>query len=208
MVTSDTTPQDRAVKILLEASLGFQAIRDAEDPDAPVNDKYFEDQAAFQIKALSDAGLLSSGTQEDQGDGSLRSTAFGNRSTHSVYVRVSDAPIVRTVHYPGDNINVDLDHFSGPVGIEVLGAIGVEIDGLAARAIPSFLEGDLVDQVTAALTGYRHNLGPNALSLIKDGVWKSLPLSLGEMRDIAWLLQEAGLLKGPKVSGEAVQEKA
>lgn len=69
-------------------------------------------------------------------------------------------------------------------------------------------ERDLVDKVTAALSGYRHNLGPKTISLIRDGVWKSLPLSLGEMRDIAWLLQEAGLLYDhpPKASGEAAKE--
>lgn len=79
--------------------------------------------------------------------------------------------------------------------VTLLRAKDLEVDGHAVRPIPRFPEGALVDKVAAALNGYRHQLGPNAIFLIRDGVWKSLPLSLGEMRDIAWLLQEAGLLK-------------
>jgi hypothetical protein len=112
-----------------------------------------------------------------------------------IYVRLTDEPVVKTHHHSDNTLNVDVDYYGVPVGVEILGAIGVEVDGREVRIIPRHPEGDYVDKVTAVLSGYRQQLGPNAISLIGEGVWKSLPLSLGDLRNIAWLLHDAGLLK-------------
>lgn len=53
---------------------------------------------------------------------------------------------------------------------------------LASRpAIPA----DAVDSVAEALAEVRLQIGPNTRSLIADGHWKQMPLSLGERRTIA-----------------------
>jgi hypothetical protein len=59
----DTTPQDRAVEVAVQALARMGA-----------SAAWREADARAVVKDLADAGLLSSGTQEDQGDGSLRST--------------------------------------------------------------------------------------------------------------------------------------
>lgn len=120
----------------------------------------------------------------------------GSTAGVSVYVHVSDEKIRRTHRNAGGTVNVDVDESGVPVGVEVLGAFRVDIDGRPATPIPGLPQGDAVDKVSQALRGYRIHLGSNTLALIKQDLWSSVPLSPGEMRDIAWLLQEAGLLNG------------
>jgi hypothetical protein len=102
----------------------FQAIRDAEDPDAPVNDKFFEDQAAFQVKALAEAGLLSSGTpQQEEGGGSLRSEppAVTRQITHGTRILV----------YPGPHRSVE--GVSRNDGVGRITWVSASIDPLKSR---------------------------------------------------------------------------
>lgn len=79
-------------------------------------------------------------------------------------------------------------------------------EGRCAPAPPA--AGEVVEQVTEALKGYRLHLGPKVIALIRDEKWTSVPLSLGEMRDIAWMLYDAGLLAvhSPKATPELDQE--
>ena len=116
---------------------------------------------------------------------------------YDVYVRISDNNVKRTHVHAGGMLNVDVDDSGVPVGVEVVGALQVLVNGHPVSPAPAHPEGELVDKVSATLRGYRLQLGTNSLSLIKSGTWTSVPLSGGEMRDITWLLQEAGLLREP-----------
>jgi hypothetical protein len=50
------SPDESAAMLLLESSMEFQALRDVENPDEPVNDGYFEAQARHQVQRLVEAG--------------------------------------------------------------------------------------------------------------------------------------------------------
>lgn len=183
--------------------------------DANGNVVYFIDGlgSPFELaQKLFDAGLLSLPEgQQPQGDGGrFAPTPPADGARCDVYVRFSDEPVKRTHSHAADTINVDVDENGVPVGVELVGAQHVQINGQSITPAPSFPEGDCVDRVSRVLRGYRIKLGVNALSLIKDGHWHSVPLSLGEMRDIAWLLQEAGLLRDhqPEAIGEADKEES
>lgn len=81
------------------------------------------------VDCLADAGLLSSGTQEDQGDGSLRSKPAADGSGVSVYVQLRDVPVERSSCVNACT-TVDYDDNGGLVGVEILGAVEVTIDGV------------------------------------------------------------------------------
>jgi hypothetical protein len=55
---------------------------------------------------------------------------------------------------------------------------------------------DVVRAAADALAEVKLNIGPNTRSLIADGTWKQMHLSVGERNDIALVLQQAGLLAG------------
>ena len=59
-------------------------------------------------------------------------------------------------------------------------------------------EPDVVRQAADALAEVWIDIGPNARSLIADGTWKRMRLSVSERREIAEVLQQAGLLAAPK----------
>ena len=54
-----------------------------------------------------------------------------------VYVRVSDEPVAKTDCHSGSTLNVDLDRYGVPVGVEVLGALEVRVDGVVCRCAPT-----------------------------------------------------------------------
>jgi hypothetical protein len=101
-VTSSTTPQARAVRLLAE--------RLWKDYDSQYSANHltwvdFEGEARGHLKALADAGLLSSGTQEEDQYGSLRSTppALGEGERKAPRLRRSGSPWTVRVHtWDGD----------------------------------------------------------------------------------------------------------
>lgn len=54
-----------------------------------------------------------------------------------VYVRVSNEPVAKTDSHSNNTLNVDLDRYGVPVGVEVLGALEVQIDGVVCRCAPT-----------------------------------------------------------------------
>lgn len=54
-----------------------------------------------------------------------------------VYVRISDEPVAKTDSRSNGTLNVDLDRYGVPVGVEVLGALEVQIDGVVCRCAPT-----------------------------------------------------------------------
>jgi hypothetical protein len=94
------TPQDRAVEI------GSLALNGG-NPKLAI--ERWGDEVRLVVRALTDAGLLSSGTQEDQGgegDGSLRSwpSAGGREERKSPRLRRSGSPWTLRVHTWDDDV--------------------------------------------------------------------------------------------------------
>lgn len=58
------------------------------------------------------------------------SLVSSNPQPRAVYVKVSDKDIVKTHCNAGDTVNVDVDYYGVPVGVEVLGALSVTVDGV------------------------------------------------------------------------------
>lgn len=61
----EARPEETAAMLLLESSMEFQALRDLENPDEPVNDGYFEAQARHQIRRLVESGWSAPGEQSE-----------------------------------------------------------------------------------------------------------------------------------------------
>lgn len=117
-MTSDTTPQDRAVELIREfivTNVGYDAVH------------LMTVQAQELTILLADAGLLSSGTQEE-GDGSLRSEPSADGEV-SVYVRLSGRQVSHTLEEYEGALNVDLDDYGEPVGVEILDAREATVNG-------------------------------------------------------------------------------
>lgn len=118
-MTSSTTPQDRADELLLNL------LRDRYG--TTIWDRNLRRHAKEIAKELADAGLLSSGTQEE-GDGSLRSEPSADGEA-SVYVQLSGREIGRTEANYNGSMNVDMDDYDEPVGVEILDARRVMVNG-------------------------------------------------------------------------------
>jgi hypothetical protein len=112
-VTSDTTPQDRAVAALIErfrpGVFPYIGIKPEMDRAEKAIYDYRELTMGEIVDCLTDAGLLSSGTQEDQGgegDGSLRSwpSAGGREERKSPRLRRSGSPWTLRVHTWDDDV--------------------------------------------------------------------------------------------------------
>ncbi len=89
----------------------------------------------LRLEVLRLRGLLCSSPvvqpQQDEEGSSLRSSepsALGEDS--AVYIRLSNRPVNKTVSEYQGSVNVDLDDYDEPVGVEILGAVSVEIDGI------------------------------------------------------------------------------
>lgn len=127
-MTGDTTPQDHATAL----KVAHAALRDNGIIGAGV---LYATGAV--VKALADAGLLCSSPvvqpQHDEGRSAPEPSAAAEVQAISddsaVYIRLSNRPVNKTVSEYRDTVNVDLDDYNEPVGVEILGAIQVEIDG-------------------------------------------------------------------------------
>jgi hypothetical protein len=124
---SSTTPQDRAVGLIT----AFIA-REVNADSAVIG--FVRLQAVELAEELADAGLLSSGTQEEE-DGSLRSKASGSGEGLSVYVYLRDGAVADSATLNEHTIDhtIDYDACGRVVGVEILGAISVGIDGVPVR---------------------------------------------------------------------------
>jgi len=189
---SSTTPQDRAVQALVEK---FQCDRDgiigqlSADPRNLAACKKtgdgFLDFGAVTLgeiaDCLADAGLLSSGTQEEE-DGSLRSEPSAAGEV-SVYVELSGRRVGYTVEEYDGALNVDMDDYDEPVGVEILDARKVTINGRQVHPPKAIGEAD-IELVAEALRDFRLNLGPNTLGFIRNGQ-DSVALTGSERHQIA-----------------------
>lgn len=50
---------------------------------------------------------------------------------------MSDEHVVKTHCSAGDTVNVDVDYYGAPVGVEVIGALSVAVDGEVCRCAPT-----------------------------------------------------------------------
>lgn len=172
MATSSTTPQDRAVE-LIRKFIVTNAGHDA---------GYLPTVQAQELTILlGDAGLLSSGTQEE-GDGSLRSEPAADGEA-SVYVLLSGRQVSHTLEEYEGSLNVDLDDYGEPVGVEILDARKVTINGRQVHPPQAIGEAD-IELVAEALRDFRLRLGPNTVDRIRDGA-DSIPLSGRERHEVA-----------------------
>lgn len=135
-MTGDTTPQDLAIKVLngkFNCAWGFISVEPitvedlrhstptAKTGPSPLNTRKLT--LGEIVDCLADAGLL-------QGS-SLRSSeasALGDDS--AVYIRLSHRQVSYTTHHYNESVHVDMDDYDEPVGVEVLGAVSVEVDGI------------------------------------------------------------------------------
>jgi DNA-binding CsgD family transcriptional regulator len=97
-----------------------------------------------------------------------------------VYVRLSNEPVVKTHHHSDNTLNVDVDYYGVPVGVEILGALEVQIDGEVCRCAPtpsaapmksplSQLEIDVLHDLAIGLTvrqiAHKRGPTPSAISM-------------------------------------------
>ena len=74
---------------------------------------------------LDEAGLL---TSDEVCRCAPTPSAIGEDS--AVYVHLSSRPVAYTTEHYNGSVNVDMDDYDEPVGVEILGAVSVEIDGI------------------------------------------------------------------------------
>lgn len=54
-----------------------------------------------------------------------------------IYVQITNEPVVKTDCHSDSTLNVDLDRNGVPVGVEVVGALSVTVDGEVCRCAPT-----------------------------------------------------------------------
>lgn len=54
-----------------------------------------------------------------------------------IYVQITNEPVHRTSCHSENTVNVDLDRNGVPVGVEVIGALSVAVDGEVCRCAPT-----------------------------------------------------------------------
>lgn len=166
-MTGDTTPP--AVRALAE--------RLWKDYDSQYSSSHltwvdFEPEARGHLQALADAGLLCSSpvVQPKDEEGSLRSEPPASDGRSAVYVTVSREQVHRTSCHSDNTVNVDLDGNGVPVGVEVIGAIGLEVDGHPVNLPGSGADTEkLVAAVAEGLRDFKFEVGPNTLEMLKVG---------------------------------------
>lgn len=101
-----------------------------------------------------------------------------------IYVRVSGESVARTSTHSGNTLNVDLDRYGVPVGVEVLGALEVRVDGVVCRcaptpsAAPAQTDDALVSAIAESLQDFQVSAGGMLLSLTET-----------ERRRIGWTVR-------------------
>lgn len=139
---TEQSKRDAAVRVVAENQLRRY---DSEFDASHLSWVDFEPSAREDIEALSAAGLLAPAEAEPaRGD---------------VYVYLSDTPVRHTSTGFTDRINVDQGENWQPVGVEVLGAVKVTIDGRTVLPVPETPE-DLVEAVAREIcnVGRDHDL--------------------------------------------------
>jgi hypothetical protein len=56
-------------------------------------------------------------------------------SRQDVYVRLEHGTVARTISVT-DDVNIDFNAAGNPIGVEILGALGVQVDGELYRPFP------------------------------------------------------------------------
>lgn len=158
---SDTTPQDRAVAALIERFrphvFPFVGIKPDMDRAEKAIYQYRELTFGEIVDCLTEAGLLSSGTPQEE-DGSLRSEPSADGEA-SVYVLLSGRQVGRTVEHYNGALNVDMDDYDEPVGVEILDAREVTINGRTVHPPKAIPEGDTEELHRIRQVLHDNNLG-------------------------------------------------
>jgi hypothetical protein len=206
-MTGDTTPQDLAIKAINDkfncewGSISLEPYTLADlrhtTPTAKVGPRTLDTRKLTLgeiVDCLADAGLLCSSpaVQPKDEEGSLRSepSAAGR---HDLYVRLMNEPVHRTSCHSDNTVNVDLDGNGVPAGVEVLNAIGLEVDGQPVNlpeAIGEAATEKLIDVVAEALRERPFRFGPNTRESIVRGMDKVF-LTGNERRDLARMALDA-----------------
>lgn len=114
----------------------------------------------------------------------------------AVYVQITNERVHQTSCHSDNTVNVDLDRNGVPVGVEVIGALSVTMDGEVCRcaptpsAAPTQTDEDLIDIVAEALRERPFHFGPNTRDSIVRGMDK-VYLTGAERQDLACMALDA-----------------
>lgn len=131
-----SNPQQQAVELLIRTFLPklapYVGIKpDMDHAEAAVTDKGCILRLGEIVDCLADAGLLCSSPDVPQEqEGPLRSGPSALGEDSAVYIRLSNRAVNKTLNGYLDSVNIDVDDYDEPVGVEILGAMSVEIDGI------------------------------------------------------------------------------